>query len=113
MKILSIILLICFLVSGCKKDSNETYYLKAKVILTTDVSCYLPVLDFSEDLSRLRSLTHLNNIEYTVINLPSNFNIQDKKLYVSVAILKPEEEFPCNDLGIGYPHLKIVDVKAR
>ena len=113
MKTLSIILLSCFCFAGCKKDSNETYYLKAKVVLTSDISCYLPVLDFSEDAIRVRSLTQLNAIDYTVINLPSNFNIQDKKLYVLVTMLKPEEEFACNDLGIAYPHLKIVDVKAR
>ncbi|HRH49577.1 MAG TPA: hypothetical protein PLP23_12555 [Panacibacter sp.] len=113
MKTLSIILLSCFCFSGCKKDNNETYYLKAKVIFTRDIACNLPVLDFSEDSIRLRSLTQLAAIDYSVINLPSVFNIQDKKLYVSVAILKPEEEFPCNDLGIGYPHLKIINVKAR
>ena len=113
MKTLSIFLLVSSFVFSCKKDNNETYYLKAKVIFTSDISCNLPVLDFSEDAIRLRSLTQLNAIDYSVIDLPSNFNIQDKKLYVSVAILKPEEEFPCNDLGIGYPHLKIVDVKAR
>ena len=102
-----------FFFSSCNKASNETYYFKAKVVQTSDVSCYLPVLNFSEDSSRIRSLTNRTNIGYTVLNLPANFNIQDKKLYVSVTILNPEEEFPCNTLGIIYPRLKILDVKDR
>ena len=114
MKNISIsLLLVNFFCSSCNKASNETYYFKAKVVQTSDISCYLPLLNFSEDSSRIRSLTKRNDINYTVLNLPTNFNIQDKKLYVSVTILNPEEDFPCNTLGFSYPHLKILDVKDR
>ncbi len=109
-----IILLIasCF-IGSCKKDNDRIAYLKADVIQTSDISCYLPLLDFTEDSVRIRSLTSVNGIKFTVIKLPKNFNILNKKLYVSVTALDPKEEFPCNTLGIPYPRLKILDVKER
>jgi hypothetical protein len=98
---------------SCKKSNTETYFFKAKVVQANDISCNLPVLDFSEDSSRIRILTKRNDINYSVVKLPSNFNIQNKKLYLSIANLQSEEEFSCNTLGISYPHLKILDVRKR
>ena len=91
----------------------QIYYLKAKLIQTSDISCGIPALDFSEDSLRIRNITGLNNLIYGVINLPENYRVQDKKLYVSVTTLKPEEEFPCNMLGIILPRLKVTDAKNR
>ncbi len=110
--LISLLILSLYFLS-CKKNNTETYFFKAKVVQTSDVSCYLPVLDFSEDSLRIRTLTKRNDINYSVVRLPSSFNVQNKKLYVSVAALQPEEEFPCNTLGISYPHLKILDVSDR
>ncbi len=111
--LLIILFLFCLSNFSCNKKSNESYYLKAKVIITSDVSCSLPVLDFSEDSIAIRNLTKHNDITYTVLQLPENFNIKNKNLYVSVKVLMPAEEFPCNTLGIFYPHLKILQVKDR
>jgi len=93
----------------------EIYYLKAKVgsVNSIYVACRLPVLGFLEDSVRIRMATNRNDLVYTVIDLPATFAVQNKNLYVSVAVLKPEEEFACTTLGISYPHLKILDVKAR
>lgn len=102
----------CF-IGSCKKDNDRISYLKAKVIQTSDISCYLPLLDFTEDSVRIHNLTPVNGIKFTVIKLPQDFNILNKKLYVSVTTLDPKEEFPCNTLGIIYPRLKILDVKER
>jgi hypothetical protein len=114
------ILLTCLLASGCAKEKNcgcvipsHIYYLKAKVVQTNDIACGKPVLDFSEDSVRMRMITSLDNNIYSVINLPAGLIIQDKKLYVSVTTLKPEEEFACNTLGIIFPHVKITDAKNR
>ena len=91
----------------------EIYYLKAKVAQTSDLSCYKPNLDFSEDSVRIRALTNLNNLVFTVVGLPESYRIQDKKLYVAVTALKPEDDFICNHMGIALPALKITDAKNR
>ena len=120
MKFVLTVLLTGFLFGGCVKEKNcgcvmpyQIYYLKAKVTQTSDISCGKPVLDFSEDSLRIRTWTNLNNLAYSVINLPTNYIVQDQKLYVSIMVLKPEEEFACNTLGISLPHLKVTDAKMR
>ncbi len=105
--------LLMAVIAGCNKAKVETLYANARVAATHDVSCGLPLLDFSEDSARIRLFTGHADLSYTVINLPDSFNVQDKKLYVDVALLRPAEEFPCNTLGIGYPHVKIVAAKVR
>jgi hypothetical protein len=120
MKYTVISLIACITFSGCNKEKvcncvmpYQIYYLKAKVIQTSDISCNMPVLDFSEDSLRIRSLTNLDNLIYTISNLQSNYIIQNQKLYVSIVSLKPNEEFPCNTIGILLPRLKVVDAKKR
>ena len=120
MRFIIITFLISSLFHGCVKEKNcgcampyQIYYLKAKVIQTSDISCGKPVLDFSEDSVRIRALTHLDDLFYSVVNLPTSFVVQDKKLYVSMAKLKTEEEFVCTAVGFWFPHLKVLDVKNR
>lgn len=108
---------------ACKKDHREPVcdcitpyqvsYLKAKLAQTSDISCYLPVLDFSEDSLRIRSLTRLNNLVFTVKYLPAGLIIQGQKIYAAVTDLPAGEVSPCNTLGIPYPQLKVVDAKPR
>ncbi len=122
MKSAVITLLICIIFVSCKKDSKEPicgcvlpyhiYYLKAKVVHTSDISCYLPVLDFSEDSLRIRNQTKLNNLTFIVKNLPANLIVQDQKIYVSVESLLAGEQPVCNTLGIPLPPLKVVDAKT-
>lgn len=107
------LLLISFIILSCNKAGNDHPYLKATVLETSDISCDLPILEFSEDAPGIRNITGQSDIDYTVIQLPANFNIQNKKLLVSIRTLHNEEEFPCNTLGIGYRHLKILGVKER
>jgi len=112
--------IICIAFCGCIKSKvcdcpipYQVDYMKATIIETSDVSCSLPVLDFSEDSIRARTLSGKNNLQYTVIQLPESKKVRSKKVYVSAQTLKPEEEFPCITLGYSYPHLKIMDVKDR
>ncbi len=120
MKFLSFVLLItssfffeCNKRNECDCAKTEDVYLKAKVLLTSDVSCGTPVLDFTEDSSRIRYLTNREAIQYSVIKLPANLNIVNNKLYVLVTALNPAEEYACNTLGIVYPHLKVEYAKNR
>ncbi len=120
MKYTLLCLIACFTFLGCNKEKvcscvtlYQIYYLKAKVIQTNDISCNMPVLDFSEDSLRIRSLTNTDNLMYIASKLQSDYIIQNQKLYVSVVSLKPSEEFPCNTIGIVLPRLKIVDAKKR
>jgi len=114
MKSAMIMLVLFVIIMGCEKEqTQQVYYLKATVIQTSDISCSRPLLDFSEDSSRIRSLTQSDVITFTVINLPTNYAVKNQKLYVNVTALQPSEEFPCNTLGLMYPRLKIVDAKPR
>jgi len=88
-------------------------FLKAKIILTKDVSCSLPLLDFSEDASKIREVTKLNTTLYVLKSFPQNFNIQNKLLLVRISLLSSGEISPCNDLGINYPMLKSIETKNR
>ena len=107
------LLIVYTFVLGCNKSIDEPRYFKAKVVQTSDVSCLLPVLDFSEDVVGIRNFTNRDEINYTVLNLPSSFNIQNKLLFVEVTALKSIDEIPCNTFGITYPRLKILAVKDR
>lgn len=113
--LLSTLFFLCLF--SCKRESNQihfdSYYFKAKVVQTSDVSCSLPVLDFSEDSTAIRRMTGRKDVTYSVLSLPQNLVIQNLKLYVLVRTLKPEEQFPCNTLGIAYPHLSISGAKER
>ncbi|MES1218784.1 MAG: hypothetical protein ABUT20_24985 [Bacteroidota bacterium] len=120
MRYVVLVLLSSLLLPGCDKEQDcgcampyQIYYLKAKVIQTSDIACGKPVLDFSEDSLRIRTWTNLDNLSYSVINLPASAFVQDKKLYVSINLLKPDEEFVCTAVGISYPHLKVLDAKSR
>ena len=91
----------------------QIYYVKAKVVQTSDLSCGRPILDFTEDSAHIRYISGINDLTYAVTTLPAAMNIIDKKLYVFVTILKPEEEFICHALGVSFPHLKLADAKPR
>jgi hypothetical protein len=113
-------LLICIIFIGCKKDKicdcvmpYQIYYLQAKLTQTSDISCHLPVLDFSEDSVRIRNITGLTDLTFTAKYLPAGLVIQGQKMYVSVTTLPQGENPACNALGIPYPAIKVVDAKPR
>lgn len=91
----------------------EISYLKAKVVTSSDLTCNRPVLEFSEDSFRVRQISGLADLTYVGHVLQTSLNVTGKKLYLSVAKMPANEEFACNTLGISYPHLKILDAKAR
>lgn len=91
----------------------QVYYLKAKVSMTSDFACGKPLLDFTEDLARVRLLANSDMPLYTVTTLSQDLNIVGKKLYVSVIVPKPDEILPCNMMDISYVPLKLLDAKPR
>ena len=101
------------LIAGCHKDDNEEGYLKAKVVITKDISCGVPVIDFSEDSVKIRKLTGVQSLRYTAINLPSQYIVQDKKIFIAVTMPGPAEDYFCTALGVWYPHVKTQKVKDR
>jgi hypothetical protein len=113
-------LVFVFALSGCTKQHDcgcvvpyQVYYLKATVVQPSNIDCRKPVLEFSEDSAHIRMITGRNDILYVVTGLPAGFAVANKKLYVSVALLKPDEYFICTDLGPTYAPLKITDAKNR
>jgi hypothetical protein len=113
---LPIIILICFFFAGCKKSTpgnSSLIYLKATVVETSDFTCYQPVVDFSEDSIRVFEISNVHKLRYNIIRLPSSFNVLNKKLYISVSKLGPEDFYICNTAGIPFPGLHFVDAKDR
>lgn len=92
---------------------DSYYYLSAKVHNINDLSCSLPTLSFEEDSIRIKNISQVNSTVYVVKNLPAGLNIKDKKLFVKIETLKPQEEFACTTIGFSYPHLNIIEAKER
>ena len=121
MRKLSIIIAIIAILSACVKKPRvcdcplppDIYYLKAKVINTSELDCHKPVLDFTEDSVRIRQLTGDESLVYVVTGLKFQYNKLDKKLYVQVGKLKPEDAFPCTTMGVPPPALKVYDAANR
>jgi hypothetical protein len=111
--LLASLLVICIIAGSCQKEDKESDPLKATVYELSDISCSAPVLDFSEDSVKIRQFTGLPNLRYVVVGLPSEHFILGKKLFVSLRLLRPEEDFPCNTLGLSYPHIKVVTADSR
>jgi len=110
----SCLLLGSLLMAGCHKNKEkEDAFLKAKVVITKDLSCGVPVIDFSEDSVRIRQLTGIKDLRFTAINLPTQFIVQDKKIGIMVSVPGPSEDYLCTAVGVWYPHLKTLAVKDR
>ena len=119
---LRVLIISVFMVAGmaCNKGRicdcpmpYQIYYLKATVVTSSDLSCNRPVLEFSEDSERIRLITGAEGLTYVGQTLNSTLNVTGQKLYVSVTKMPASEEFACNTMGLNYPHLKVLDAKAR
>lgn len=119
---LRVLIISVFMVAGmaCNKGRicdcpmpYQIYYLKATVVTSSDLSCNRPVLEFSEDSARIRMVTSAEGLTYVGQSLQSSLNVTGQKLYVSVTKIPASEDFACNTMGLTYPHLKILDAKAR
>ena len=115
MRLFTISFLLTFV--GCNKKSDEkSIWVNAIVFNTNDINCGMPVLDFSEDSTKVRAFTGnsvLNTLTYVVKGFPSELNAKDKKVLVQIAILRPENYFPCLTYGASWPALKVLTAKAR
>jgi hypothetical protein len=111
----NILLLVMLLVLSCKKERHEnSEWLKATIAYTGDMNCGLPVLNFTEDSTKVRALTGQQfSLLFIVNGLPSNLNVQGQKLNVLVRTPKPEEAVVCRTIGPDYPGLKILNALPR
>jgi hypothetical protein len=113
-KLLLPVLLVIVLFSCDKKGTDEKLmccglnYVKAVVIETSNIDCGKPVVDFSDDSVKIRSITGLPDLKYTLDQLPAELNIADKKLLIAIRPLASQEEFACLAIGINYRHLKFI-----
>ena len=118
MKLLFPIFIFASILSSCKRDCScappyEIYYLKAEVKETSNTDCIKPLLSFEEDSVRIRLISGRDDILFIAKGLAPSLNLLNKKIYVNVAVLTADEEFPCHTLGISYCHIKVLDAKER
>lgn len=98
----------------CKKKADEaSIWVNATVLNTNGISCRTPVLDFSEDSTKVHTFTGNSELTYVVKGFPSELNTQGKKVLVQIAIPRPEEYFTCITLGPNWPELKVLTANAR
>ena len=117
---LTIFILICFFLFGCKKTSDNgsdcdytVCYLKGIVIDTSDVACLHPVIDFSEDSTRIFAVTNRHELQYIIHKLPTSFNVLNKKLYLSISTDVSKDSFACHAYGTPYHLVHFLDAKDR
>jgi hypothetical protein len=107
-------IIIVLTLTSCRKDANEQFiWVNATVVDTKDINCAMPVLNFNDDSVKVFAFTGNHDLTYVAKGFPSQLNIQGKKVLVQIAILKPEESFPCFTLGPNWPAIKILDAKDR
>ena len=100
---------------SCEKAQvEESAWLNAVVIDTNDINCGFPLLDFSEDSTKVRAITgEAYRLQFISTGLPMELSIEGNRIRVIITKLKPEESFPCLTLGPNYPAIKIANASAR
>ncbi len=118
MKIVAIALLFISFFSCTKRlcscDPVPQITVKAIVLITADISCGRPLLEIdASDTAILRAGTGLEGMYFVANTLNAGLNVNNQKLYIDVAALKPSEDFACTAIGTTYPHIKINSARAR
>jgi hypothetical protein len=90
----------------------EVYYFKGVVVNTSVSGCNLPIIDFTEDSIRIKSLTGTDNVYCIAKGLDAGFMTQGKKVYVNVHKLSPDHDFAC-PMSADFSHIGIIDTKPR
>jgi hypothetical protein len=113
MKFIIAISSLLILVSCNKKVDEESISVNAIVFNTSDLNCGMPVLNFSDDSTKVRAFTGNSAFTYVVYGFPSELNTTGKRVLVQIAILTPENYFPCLTFGPSWPALKVLTAKTK
>jgi hypothetical protein len=113
MKLMIAIIFLFTLINCKKKVDEESIGVNATVYNTKDMNCGKPVLDFSDDSTKVRAFTHNSGLTYVVYGFPSELNAKGKGVFVQIAILKAENSFPCLTFGPNWPALKVLTAMAK
>jgi len=118
MKLIGILLFLVSFLSCTKRlcscDPVPKITVKAVVINSSDISCGRPLLEIDpSDTAILRMGTGLEGSFFVANTLTAGLNVNNQKLYVEVAALKPAEDFACTAIGTTYPHIKVNSARAR
>jgi hypothetical protein len=98
----------------CACDPLVDINVKAVVSAVSDISCGRPLLDIDpSDTAFLRMATGLEGNLFVANELPAALKINNQKLFISVAVLQPTEEFACTTMGVSYPHIKVLNAWVR
>ena len=105
------------LLSSCVKHDRgcvepPSVYLNATVAQVANMDCGRPAIDF-EDPAAIKAITGKDHTRFIVDQLPEDLKVQGQKIAVKVTALPPDEDFHCLTWGPGYPHIKIVQARAR
>ncbi len=106
-----------FFAGACRKKCDcvvpfEVYYFKGVVVNTSVSGCNLPMIDFTEDSIRIKSLTGSDNFLCIAKGMDPGYLTQGKKVYVNVKTLSVNEDFDC-PMSMDFPHIGISDTKPR
>ncbi len=98
----------------CSCDPAPQITVKAMVINVSDISCNRPLLEIdASDTAILRAGTGLEGMNFVANELTPSLQVNNQKLFIEVAALKPAEDFACTAIGTTYPHIKVISARAR
>lgn len=98
----------------CACDPVVELNVKAVVADVSDLSCGRPLLDIDpSDTALLKQATGMDGARFVANDLPAALKINNQKLFISVAVLQPAEEFACTAIGVTYPHIKVLNARVR
>jgi hypothetical protein len=98
---------------GCDPVSEPPYF-KAVVITPDNIDCNRPLIKIDPtDTASVSRVSGVYTDLYIASQLPGALKLINQKLYISINIFSPGEDFTCTTAGPGYPHLKVVYAVER
>jgi len=111
-KILGFALLLLIFTSCTKEDSRIKDDSFNAIVIEQGLDCgnsYL--IKFNEDVSGLPQ-NSFDNIFYE-INLPEEYKVEGKPIYVEFRLPENNETMACTTLGLAYPQIYIIEANKK
>jgi len=107
-RVIELFIGLAFILNSCDKNDNEKSF--NSTVISIGVDCgdsYL--IKFNEDISGPPENSFDNT--FYEINLPDEFKIEGKKIYVEFREPEDEELMVCTTMGLGYAQIYITKVE--
>jgi hypothetical protein len=98
---------------GCDPVSEPLYF-KAVVIAPDNIDCNRPLIKIDPmDTAGVSRVSGVYTDLYIPSQLPASLKLINQKIYISITVFLPGEDFACTTSGPAYSHLKILNAVER